>query len=66
MEKAHRAIAARKPRFLILALVSFLMEVTPGLGGMGMGLLLRSSTLPTPTARIRWLDGKAFLQEITR
>src|SRR6266478_445403 len=41
MEKVHRAIAIRKPRLLILALVTFAIGVGSGLGGLALALLLR-------------------------
>jgi H+/Cl- antiporter ClcA len=41
MEKVHRAIAIRKPRWLILVLVTFVTGVASGLGGMVLALLLR-------------------------
>src|ERR1700751_4665225 len=40
MEKVHRAIAIRKPRWLILVLVTVATGVASGLGGMGLALLL--------------------------
>ena len=41
MEKVHRAIAIRKPSWLILVLVTFATGVASGLGGMALALLLR-------------------------
>src|SRR5258708_22883038 len=41
MEKVHRAIAVRKPRWLILLLVTFAIGVGSGLGAMALALLLR-------------------------
>jgi hypothetical protein len=41
MEKLHRAIAVRKPRWLILVPVTFVTGVASGLGGMALALLLR-------------------------
>jgi len=41
MKKVYRAIAIRKPPWLILVLVTFATGVTSGLGGMALALLLR-------------------------
>ena len=41
MEKLHRAIAVRNPRWLILVPVTFVTGVASGLGGMALALLLR-------------------------
>src|SRR5690348_3547664 len=41
MEKVHRAIAIRQPRWLTLVLVTFATGVASGLGGMTLALLLR-------------------------
>jgi len=41
MEKVHRAIAVRKPRWPILVLVIFVTGVASGLSGMALALLLR-------------------------
>ena len=41
MEKVHRAVAIRKPRWLSLVLVTFVTGVASGLGGMALALLLR-------------------------
>jgi len=41
MEKVHRAIAVRQPRWLILVLVTFATGVTSGLGGLALASLLR-------------------------
>jgi H+/Cl- antiporter ClcA len=40
MEKVSRAIAIRKPRWLMLVLVTFVTGVASGLGGMALALLL--------------------------
>src|SRR6201997_3015616 len=41
MEQMHRVIAFRKPRWLIVAVVTSATGVASGLGGMALGLLLR-------------------------
>jgi H+/Cl- antiporter ClcA len=41
MEKVHHAIVLRKPRWLILVLVTCAIGVASGLGGMALALLLR-------------------------
>ncbi len=66
MEKVHRAIAIRKPRWLILVLVTFATGVSSGFGGMALALLLRlvqhiayGHGLHTTVGRV------SFLQEVT-
>jgi H+/Cl- antiporter ClcA len=66
MEKVHRAIAIRKPHWLILVLVTFAIGVGSGLGGMALALLLRlvqhiayGHGLHTTVGRV------SFLQEVT-
>src|SRR6266481_9120663 len=64
MKKVYRAIAIRKPRWLILVLVTFATGIASGLGGMALALLLRlvqhiAYGLHTSIARV------SFLQEVT-
>jgi len=66
MEKVHRAIAVRKPHWLILVLVTFVTGVASGLGGMALALMLRlvqhsayGHGLHTPAGQ------PSFLQEVT-
>jgi len=65
MEQMHRVIAFRKPRWLIVALVTSATGVASGLGGMALGLLLRL------VQHIAYAHGHAlfgrvsFLEEVT-
>jgi len=65
MEKVHRAIAVRKPHWLILVLVTFVTGVASGLGGMALALMLR---LVQHSAYgqvcIRRLDSRAFCRKL--
>ena len=66
MEKVHRAIAIRKPRWLILVLVTFVTGVASGLGGMVLALLLRVVQHIAYGHRLHTIVGRAsFLQEVT-
>jgi len=66
MKKVNRAMAIRKPPWLILVLVTFVTGVASGLGGMALALLLRlvqhiayGHGLHTPAGQ------PSFLQEVT-
>jgi H+/Cl- antiporter ClcA len=66
MEKVHRAIAIRKPRWLILVLVTFAIGVASGLGGMALGLLLRLVQHVAYGHAPHTIVGRAsFLEEVT-
>src|SRR6266446_5935899 len=66
MEKVHRAIAIRKPRWLILVLVTLNVGFSSGLGGMGLGLLLRLIQHVTYDHGPHTMAGRqSFLQEVT-
>src|SRR5258706_2285186 len=66
MEKVHRAIAIRKPRWLILVLVTFAIGVGSGLGGMALGLLLRLVQHIAYGHGLHTIVGRvSFLQEVT-
>src|SRR6266851_3532568 len=66
MEKVHRAIAIRKPRWLILVLVTFATGVAAGLGGMGLALLLRLVQHIAYGHGLHSILGRvSFLQEVT-
>src|SRR5246127_1356333 len=66
MKKVHCAIAVRKPRWLILVLVTFAIGVASGLGGMALGLLLRLVQHVAYGHGPHTIVGRAsFLQEVT-
>ena len=66
MEKVHRAIAIRKPRWLILVLVTVATGVASGLGGMALALLLRLVQHVAYDHGLRAIGGRvSFLQEVT-
>src|SRR5882724_8955025 len=66
MERMHRAIAVRKPRWLILVLVTFVTGIASGLGGMGLGLLLHLVQHVAYGHGPHTLAGQlSFLQEVT-
>ena len=66
MEKVHRAIAVRKPRWLILVLVTFAIGIASGLGGMALGLLLRLVQHIAYGHGPHTIVGRvSFLQEVT-
>jgi H+/Cl- antiporter ClcA len=66
MEKVHRAIAIRKPRWLILVLVTFAIGVGSGLGGMALALLLRLVQHIAYGHGLHTIVGRvSFLQEVT-
>src|SRR5713101_872613 len=66
MEKVHRAIAIRKPRWLILVLVTFVTGVASGLGGMALALLLRLVQHVAYGHGLHTIVGRvSFLQEVT-
>src|SRR6266478_9045631 len=66
MEKVHRAIAIRKPRWLILALVTFAIGVGSRLGAMALALLLRLAQHIAYGHGLHTIVGRAsFLQEVT-
>src|SRR5438132_8584593 len=66
MEKVHRAIAVRKPRWLILVLVTFVTGVASGLGGMALALLLRLVQHIAYGHGLHTIVGRvSFLQEVT-
>src|SRR5712664_3371120 len=73
MEKVHRAIAIRKPRWLILVLVTFVTGVASGLGGMALALLLRlvqhiayGHGLHTIVGRVSFLQEVAAASDLRR
>src|ERR1700746_477481 len=66
MEKEHRAIAIRNPRWLILVLVTFAIGVGSGLGGMALALLLRLVQHIAYGHGLHTIVGRvSFLQEVT-
>jgi H+/Cl- antiporter ClcA len=66
MENVHPAIAIRKPRWLILVLVTFAIGVGSGLGGMALGLLLRLVQHIAYGHGMHTIVGRiSFLQEVT-
>src|ERR1700757_4723473 len=66
MERMHRAIAVRKPRWLILVLVTFVTGVASGLGGMALALLLRLVQHVAYGHGPHTMAGQqSFLQEVT-
>jgi len=66
MEKVHHAIAVRKPRWLILVLVTFATGVTSGLGGLALALLLRIVQHVAYGHGPHTMAGQqTFLQEVT-
>ena len=66
MEKVHRAIAVRKPRWLILLLVTFAIGVGSGLGAMALALLLRLVQHIAYGHGLHTIVGRvSFLQEVT-
>ena len=66
MEKVDRAIALRKPRWLILVFVTFATGVASGLGGMALGLLLRLVQHIAYGHGLHTIFGRvSFLQELT-
>jgi len=66
MEKVHRAIAVRKPRWLILVLVTCATGIASGLGGMALALLLRLVQHIAYGHGPHTIVGRvSFLQEVT-
>src|SRR6266404_8570685 len=66
MEKVHRAIAIRKPRWLTLVLVTFATGVASGFGGMALALLLRLVEHIAYGHGLHTIVGRvSFLQEVT-
>src|SRR6266436_5036520 len=66
MERMHRAIAVRKPRWLILVLVTFVTGVASGLGGLVLALLLRLVEHIAYGHGLHTIVGRvSFLQEVT-
>src|SRR5258707_7571155 len=66
MEKVYRATASRKPRWLILVLVTFAIGVGSGLGGMALALLLRLVQHVAYGHGLHTIVGRvSFLQEVT-
>src|ERR1700757_1971252 len=66
MEQVHRLIAFRKPRWLIVALVTSATGVASGLGGMALGLLLRLvQHIAYGHGLHATLGGVSFLEEVT-
>jgi H+/Cl- antiporter ClcA len=66
MEQVHRLIAFRKPRWLIVALVTSTTGVASGLGGMALGLLLRLvQHIAYGHGLHAILGGASFLEEVT-
>src|SRR4029077_3135961 len=65
MEKVHRAIAVRKPRWLILVLVTIVTGIASGLGGMALALLLRLVQHIAYGHGPYTLGHQSFLQEVT-
>src|SRR6201984_1907083 len=66
MEQVHRLIAFRKPRWLIVALVTSATGVASGLGGMALGLLLRLvQHIAYGHGLHAILGGTSFLEEVT-
>src|SRR6266478_1915170 len=66
MEKVHRAIAIRKPRWLTLVLVTFATGVASGFGGMALALLLRLVQHIAYGHGLHMIVGSvSFLQEVT-
>ncbi len=66
MEKVHRAIAVRKPRWLILVLVTLATGVGSGLGGMALAILLRLVQHIAYGHGLHTIVGRvSFLQEVT-
>jgi len=66
MEKVHRAIAIRQPRWLILVLVTVAIGVASGLGGMTLALLLRLVQHIAYGHGPHTIVGRvSFLQEVT-
>jgi H+/Cl- antiporter ClcA len=66
MEKVHRAIAIRKPRWLILVLVTFATGVASGFGGMALALLLRLVQHIAYGHGLHTIVGRvSFLREVT-
>jgi len=66
MEKVHRAIAIKQPRWLILVLVTVATGVASGLGGMTLALLLRLVQHIAYGHGLHTIVGKvSFLHEVT-
>src|SRR6267142_797843 len=66
MEKVYRATASRKPRWLILVLVTIGTGAASGLGGMALGLLLRLVQHIAYGHGLHTIVGRvSFLQEVT-
>jgi H+/Cl- antiporter ClcA len=66
MKKVYRAIEIRKPRWLILVLVTFVTGVASGLGGMALALLLRLVQHIAYGHGLHTIVGRvSFLQEVT-
>jgi H+/Cl- antiporter ClcA len=65
MEQVHRVIAFRKPRWLIVALVTSATGVASGLGGMALGLLLRLVQHIAYGHGHAIFGGASFLEEVT-
>src|SRR5882672_9461340 len=66
MKEVYRAIAIRKPPWLILVLVTFVTGVASGLGGMALALLLRLVQHIAYGHGMHTIVGRvSFLQEVT-
>jgi H+/Cl- antiporter ClcA len=66
MEKVHHAIAMRKPRWLILVLLTFATGAASGLSGMALALLLRLVQHIAYGHGLHTIVGRvSFLQEVT-
>src|ERR1700746_2478746 len=66
MEQVHRVIAFRKPRWLIVSLVTSAPGVASGRGGMALGLLLRLvQHIAYGHGLHAILGGASFLEEVT-
>src|SRR5258708_11020095 len=66
MEKVHPAIAIRRPRWLILVLVTLATGVASGFGGMALALLLRLIQHIAYGHGLHTMVGRvSFLQEVT-
>src|ERR1700757_1032425 len=66
MEKVHSAIVVRKPRWLILVVVTVATGIASGLGGMGLGLSLRLVQHIAFGHGPQTITGpQSFLQEVT-
>src|ERR1700755_834961 len=66
MQKVPRAIAVRRPRWLILVLVTFATGVTSGLGGMALALFVRLVQPIADGDRLHTIVHRvSFLHEVT-